>query len=108
MFGKLKKADKVLYWIVMVAAILWLLIGIIGSFAGGIGVLLTGVFIAASLILEYYIAGLFYFIAADKGYNRKVYLHLCFWVTIVGYLLVIAMPDRGGDPQFANDELPDL
>ena len=108
MFERLKKTDKVLFWIVMVAAVLWLLIGIIGSFTGGIGILLIGVFFAAILFFGYYIAGLFYFIAVDKGYSSKVYLHLCFWITIVGFLLVIAMPDRGGNPQYANDELPDL
>lgn len=108
MFEKLKKTDKVLFWIVMVAVICWLLIGIIGAFSGGIGVLLIGVILAAVLLLDYLIAGLFYFIAVDKGYNKKVYLHLCFWLGLVGYLLIIAMPDRGSNQQIANDELPDL
>ena len=108
MFGKLKKTDKVLFWLVMVTAILWLLIGIIGAFAEGIGMLLIGVFFATYFIFEYYLAGLFYFIAVDKGYTEKVYLWLCFWIGLIGYMLVIAMPNRGSNPQFANDELPDL
>ena len=109
MFKKLQKTDNVLYWIVMVAAVLWLVLGLIASFGGGIGMLLSGVLIAACLILEYYIAGLFYYIAVDKGYSGKVYLHLCFWIPVVGYLLVIAMPDRGGVQRLETiDELPEL
>lgn len=109
MFKKLQKTDNVLYWIVMVAAALWLVIGQIASFGGGIGMLLIGAALAAYLILGYYIAGLFYYIAVDKGYSGKVYLHLCYWLSIVGYLLVIAMPDRGGVQRLdAADELPDL
>lgn len=108
MFERLKRADKILYWIVMVAAILWLLIGVIGAIDGGIGMLLIGVFCAAFLILGYYIAGLFYFIAVDKGYNSRAYLWLCFSITLVGYLLVVAMPDRGNTQQVVSEELPDL
>ncbi len=32
-------------------------------------------------------------IAQDKGYEKRLYFHLCFWFGIFGYLLVCAMPD---------------
>lgn len=49
----------------------------------------------AIIILNVYIAGQFRNVAADKGYDSSKYFHLCFWCGIVGYLLVIALPDRG-------------
>ena len=47
------------------------------------------------IILNAYIAGQFRIAAADKGYDSSKYFHICFWLGIIGYLLVIALPDRG-------------
>lgn len=105
MFGRLKKVDNVLFWLVVVAACAWVVLGLLAAeFVG----LLVGLALAGVCFLEYYIAGLFYFIGVDKGYNGKVYLWMCALLPVIGYLLIVAMPDHGSNPQFANDELPDL
>lgn len=105
MFEKLKKVDNVLFWLVVVAACAWVVLGLL---AGGFVGLLVGLALAGVCFLEYYIAGLFYYIGVDKGYNGKVYLWVGVFLTVIGYLLIVAMPDRGSNPQFANEELPDL
>ena len=33
-------------------------------------------------------------IAADKGYTEKKWFHYCFWLGLVGFLMVCAMPDK--------------
>lgn len=33
-------------------------------------------------------------IAADKGYPERKWFHYCFWLGIVGFLMVCAMPDK--------------
>ena len=68
------------------------------------------IFIAALIALwvDYLIAKEFYLVAQAKGYNEKKYLWICFLLTGVGYLLVVALPDRGNTVQAASDELPDL
>lgn len=47
-----------------------------------------------AIILELYLASLFYEVACEKGHKEKRY----FWIPaifgIVGYLLVVALPDR--------------
>lgn len=60
---------------------------------------------ALLLWIQYYIAKKFYFIAKEKGYDKKQYLWLSFFFGMIGYLLVVALPDRGA---CANDELPEL
>jgi len=35
-------------------------------------------------------------IAADKGYTERKWFHYCFWLGIVGVLMVCAMPDKTG------------
>ena len=46
--------------------------------------------------------------AQKKGHIQKKYFWLCFLLGAVGYLLVVALPDRGNAQQIASDELPDL
>ena len=65
------------------------------------------------LWILYLIAKEFYKVAQAKGYSEKKYLWLPFLLGIIGFLLVIALPDRGNIPRSepilkANDELPDL
>lgn len=61
-----------------------------------------------AILIEVWIAGLFYAVAQMKGFNSSVYL----WTSILfgpaGWLLVCALPDRGNTPQAISDELPDL
>lgn len=64
--------------------------------------------IAVVLVIQYLIAKEFYEAAAAKGYTAKKYLWLSFLLGMVGYLLVIALPDRIDNKKMANDELPDL
>lgn len=69
------------------------------------------------LWLYWYVALQFERIAQMKGHYEKRYFWLSLFFTIVGYLLVIALPDRGQEqkraeadvtPVFKDDELPDL
>ena len=68
------------------------------------------VLIACALVLwiDYLIAKEFYFAAQAKGYYEKKYLWICFFLGMVGYLLVIALPNRASAKVEANDELPPL
>ena len=71
-------------------------------------VLLILIVVAIVLWIQYLIAKEFYLAAQAKGYAEKKYLWLCFLLGAVGYLLVIALPDRGNTPKVVSDELPDL
>ena len=65
--------------------------------------------IAAALIfLDFFVAGWFFEVAEAKGFHDRKYYWICFWLGVIGYLLVIALPDRGNPPQVISDELPDL
>lgn len=48
-----------------------------------------------ALIIQYYVAKQFESVAADKGYQGSRFFHLPFWLGLPGWLLVIALPDRG-------------
>lgn len=106
MFGKLKEVDSKLFWIAMIFSGLCLIYGLLGIGEGY--PLFLGIGVAVGILVEYYIAGLFYFIAVDKGYRATVYLWIATLFGFVGYLLIVAMPDRGGNLQAPNDDLPDL
>lgn len=63
------------------------------------------------LYIEYKLAEQFYHAAYLKGYSERKYLWICFFFNIVGYLLVIALPDRNASSEkasFYDDELPEL
>ena len=68
------------------------------------------ILVACALVLwiDYLIAKEFYFAAQAKGYYEKKYLWICFLLGAVGYLLVIALPNRASTPKEANDDLPAL
>lgn len=57
--------------------------------------LLYLVILVAALFLNYFMAEWFYEVAEAKGYYERKYFHIAFWFGIAGYLLVIALPDRG-------------
>ena len=73
-----------------------------------LSILMALVVLAAVLWLDWYLAGQFYAAVVAKGYEDKKYFWLCFLLGAIGYLLVVAMPDRGNVPATAADELPDL
>ena len=50
--------------------------------------------LAGFTVLWYFVSKEFARIAADKGYTDKRYFHYCFWLGLVGVLMVVAMPDR--------------
>lgn len=50
---------------------------------------------ALILYINYLIAREFYLAAYDKGYTSKKYLWIPFLLGMIGYILVIALPDRG-------------
>ena len=33
-------------------------------------------------------------IAQDKGYEKRKWFHMCFWLSLPAYLIVCAMPDK--------------
>ena len=33
-------------------------------------------------------------IAQEKGYEKKKWFHMCFWLGIFSYLMICAMPDK--------------
>lgn len=72
------------------------------------GPIITLIVCIALLVLDWFVATCFFEVAEAKGYHDQKYFWLCFWLSFVGYLLVIALPDRGNSQQAANDELPDL
>lgn len=60
-------------------------------------------------VINWFAAGEFYKIAEDKGYHSRKYFWWAFLVPVVGYLLIVAMPDRGGEQRTVyNQDLPDL
>ena len=48
----------------------------------------------AVLILDFYLAMLCYNAASDKGYPEKKYFFISFFFGLVGYLIVIALPNK--------------
>lgn len=71
-------------------------------------VFLCLILLAVVIWIWWYVAKQFEEAAQKKGYNDKKYFWICFLLTFAGYLLVIALPDRGNTPQAISDELPDL
>lgn len=60
------------------------------------------------LLFAWYMAEQFYTVAKMKGHSERKYFWIPFWLGILGYMLVIALPDRGCTEQVVTDELPDL
>ena len=47
--------------------------------------------------LTSFLAGCFYEVACEKGFDDQKYYWISFFCGVVGYLLVIALPDRAGE-----------
>ncbi len=60
----------------------------------GFWVFLGTISAALALLFDFCVAGYFYFSARDKGYTDLFYFACAFLVPPVGYLLVIALPDK--------------
>ena len=74
---------------------------------------MSGIVIAAviiGLVVSFFMAREFYKAAVARGWPQKKYFWICFLLPICGYLLVIALPDRGGHAlgSFVSDDLPQL
>lgn len=65
-------------------------------------------FLCFVIWLWWYIAKQFEEVAEAKGYTDKKYFWICFWLGAIGYLLVVALPDRASTIQVPSEELPDL
>lgn len=60
-------------------------------------------------VINWFAAGEFFKIAEDKGYHSKKYFWWAFLMPVVGYLLIIAMPDRAQYQRSVyNQDLPEL
>jgi undecaprenyl pyrophosphate phosphatase UppP len=67
--------------------------------------------VAAAVVVSYLAAKKFEAIANMKGYQG--YFWWCFWLGVAGWLMIVALPDRGtataaDGNQLAKDELPEL
>lgn len=47
-----------------------------------------------AIVIWYKIAKNMARIAADKGYTERKWFHYCFWLGLVGFLMICAMPDK--------------
>lgn len=63
---------------------------------------------AALIVLAWYVAKEFERIAQKKGHYEKRYFWWSFLVGILGYLMVIALPNHAVAAKPLDDELPDL
>ena len=64
----------------------------------------------AFLAADFFVAKEFYKAAVMKGWASKKYFWISFFLTFAGYILVAALPDRGGKDMsvFCSDDLPDI
>lgn len=71
-----------------------------------IGLIFTGSILA--ICVDFIIAYDFYEAAMHKGYEDTKYFWYSFILGVVGYLLVIALPDKTVSSRSYDDELPEL
>ena len=57
-------------------------------------ILLIGVILIIYLVINFFVSKCFYAIACEKGFEQQRYFLLPFLLGIIGYLLVVALPDR--------------
>lgn len=64
--------------------------------------------------VDFIVAAYFYKVAEYKGYHDVIYCRLSFYLTFIGYLLVVALPDRAvasvgtENNTTVEDELPEI
>ena len=57
------------------------------------------------LFINHLIAAAFYDIAVSKGHSERRYYWLSFWLGVVGYCLVAALPDLKARPAKNNEPM---
>ena len=64
----------------------------------------------AGLVLDFFVAREFYLASAMKGWASKKYFFYAFFLPVIGYLLILALPDRGSVSagSFESKDLPAL
>lgn len=62
------------------------------------------------LVINSFMAVEFYKAASAKGWGQRKYFWLAFLLTFAGYILIAALPDRGGQQMsvLISDDLPEL
>ena len=65
-------------------------------------ILILVLIIGALIWLWFFISSEFGRIAEDKGFSAQRYRRMCFWLGLIGILMVIALPDRKGNPVSAQ------
>ena len=55
---------------------------------------LTILLFAVAIVLDFLIAKCFFDVAEEKHFYEKRYFWICALLPLIGYLLVIALPDR--------------
>lgn len=62
------------------------------------------------LVINAFMAVEFYKAASAKGWGQRKYFWLAFLLTFAGYILIAALPDRGGQQMsvLISDDLPEL
>ena len=72
------------------------------------GTIIVGVILG--LVVSFFVAREFYKASVARGWPQKKYFWICVLLPIIGYLLIIALPDRGGPAlgSFVSDDLPEL
>ena len=70
-------------------------------------IVLAGVLV---LVLDFLVAWEFQKIAMLKGWTSKKFFFYSFFLSLIGYLMVIALPDRGGlaEGSYESSDLPEL
>jgi len=68
------------------------------------------IFFLVLLAAHCFVSVEFYRTAVMKGWPEKKYLIMAIFLWVIGYLLIIALPDRGGYGRKAveSDDLPDI
>ena len=61
--------------------------------------MLIFIIIVVAILIDMIIAGMFFAVATEKGYFGSRYFWICFFLGIVGYIYVAALPDLRARPQ---------
>ncbi len=70
--------------------------------------LLVFVVVIGSILINFLIANEFDSIAKQKGHFNQKYFWYCFFLGIIGCLMVIALPNISSKAKTNSDELPEI